>query len=147
MRGERPRSGSKKVSVTNKNKTMNTKSKYAESIAIDLYNLTIPAPIEDAIEEVAIFRNIWGDGETTESRKILGKKIVRRALRRALGKDVYDRAVRLTAVGATNGQYTIKLTKEAVDALVEATSDNSRLDSVYSRLSYIIYNSNSESED
>ena len=113
-------------------------------MVIDLYRLTIPASLDGAIQEVGIFRDLWEEGETAESRKILGKKIIRRALRRTLGGDVYDRGVRLTAVGNGKGRYTIKLTQEAVDALADATSGNSLLESAYERVCYEIWANASE---
>ena len=130
----------KKISITPKgksNKTMNKTSKFAEVISVDLNRLVIPAA-EGFSQEVRIFRGLWDEDTTVTQIKALGKEIISEALRNTLTNEVFEKGVRITTQSGGLGYYNVKLTEEAVDALLAATED-CRYDSVDSRLDYAIW--------
>ena len=116
---------------------MNKTSKYAEVISVDLNRLVIPAR-EGFSQEVRIFRGLWDEDTTVSQIKAYGKEVISEALRNTLTNEVYDKGVRITNEAGCLGCYSVKLTQEAVDALLEATED-CRYDSVASRLDYAIW--------
>lgn len=115
---------------------MNKTSKFAEVISVDLNRLVIPAA-EGFSQEVRIFRGLWDEDTTVAQIKALGKEIISKALRNTLPNEVFEKGVRITNQGSL-GNYSVKLTQEAVDALLGATED-CRYDSVASRLDYAIW--------
>ena len=118
------------------NKTMNKTSKFAEVISVDLNRLVIPGA-EGFSQEVRIFRGLWDEDITVPQIKALGKEIISEALRNTLTDEVFEKGVRITNHGSL-GNYSVKLTQEAVDALLAATED-CRYASVDSRLDYAIW--------
>ena len=132
----------KKISITaerqkQQDKTMNKTSKFAEVISVDLNRLVIPAA-EGFSQEVRIFRGMWDEDTTVTQIKALGKEIISEALRNTLTNEVFEKGVRITTQSGGLGYYNVKLTQEAVDALLAATED-CRYDSVDSRLDYAIW--------
>ena len=119
------------------NKTMNKTSKFAEVISVDLNRLVIPGA-EGFSQEVRIFRGLWDEDITVPQIKALGKEIISEALRNTLTNEVFEKGVRITTQSGGLGYYSVKLTQEAVDALLAATED-CRYASVDSRLDYAIW--------
>lgn len=115
---------------------MNKTSKFAEVISVDLNRLVIPGA-EGFSQEVRIFRGLWDEDITVPQIKALGKEIISEALRNTLTDEVFEKGVRITNHGSL-GNYSVKLTQEAVDALLAATED-CRYASVDSRLDYAIW--------
>lgn len=116
---------------------MNKTSKFAEVISVDLNRLVIPGA-EGFSQEVRIFRGLWDEDITVAQIKALGKEIISEALRNTLTDEVFEKGVRITTQSGGLGYYSVKLTQEAVDALLGATED-CRYDSVDSRLDYAIW--------
>ena len=116
---------------------MNKTSKFAEVISVDLNRLVIPGA-EGFSQEVRIFRGLWDEDITVAQIKALGKEIISEALRNTLTDEVCEKGVRITTQSSGLGYYSVKLTQEAVDALLVATED-CRYDSVASRLDYAIW--------
>ena len=116
---------------------MNKTSKFAEVISVDLNRLVIPAG-EGFSQEVRIFRGLWDEDTTVAQIKALGKGIISEALRNTLTDEVFEKGVRITNQSGSLGNYNVKLTQEAVDALMGATED-CRYGSVSSRLDYAIW--------
>ena len=116
---------------------MNKTSKFAEVISVDLNRLVIPAA-EGLSQEVRIFRGMWEEDTTVTQIKALGKEIISEALRNTLTDEVFEKGVRITSQASSLGNYNVKLTQEAVDALLGATED-CRYSSVASRLDYAIW--------
>ena len=119
------------------NKTMNKTRKYAESISVDLNCLSIPAG-RGACQEVRIFSGLWDEDITVAQIKALGKEIISEALRNTLTDEVFEKGVRITNESGRLGLYSVKLTQEAVDALLEETKD-CQSDNVASCLDYAIW--------
>ena len=112
------------------------RSKFAERIVVNLNCLVVPER-EGACQEVSVFPSLWDDKDTITAIKAYGKKIIGEALRNTIGKSLYKNDVVVNNVSGGLGIYTIKLTQEAVNKLMQNT-EKCRYDSVTSRLEYAI---------